>query len=164
MKSRPLLVALCAGVLLAGCASESANVYSRQQVQRLATVEGGVVEQVRAVKIRDATGVGAAAGGVIGGIAAGRHIGGGSGQVVSGIIGAIIGGMLGNAIEQNVTEKDAYEITVRMDNGQRVVIVQGADQTISPQQRVQVINDGLMTRVVPAGPTTGKQQPSSIVY
>jgi len=136
---------------LGGCAtSDSANVYKRDQMRTAATVQSGVVDQVREVQMQDSTGIGAVAGGVIGGIAAGRNIGGGSGQIVSGILGSIIGGLLGNKIEENVMRKQALEISLTLDNGQRMVVVQEADQPIVPRQRVDVISDGQTTRVVPS--------------
>ncbi|TJZ77682.1 hypothetical protein FAZ21_03145 [Chitiniphilus eburneus] len=138
-------------VALAGCAtSDSANVYKRNQMRTAATVQSGVVEQVREVRMEDSTGVGAVAGGVIGGIAAGRNIGGGTGQIVSGVIGSIVGGLLGNKIEENVMAKQALEVTVLLDNGQRMVVVQEADQPIIARQRVNLISDGQTTRVVPS--------------
>lgn len=131
-----------------GCASDSANVYSRDQVKRAATAQAGIVESVRNVQIKDSTGIGGVAGGVIGAVG-GSSIGGGNGSIVTGVIGAVAGGLAGNALEKGATAKDALEITVKLDTGQRLVIVQGADTQIVPQQRVDVLNDGQTTRVVP---------------
>jgi len=150
MKFSSVMIALLAGVLLAGCASDSANVYSKEQMRRMATVQSGIVDNVRHVKMENPTGIGAVAGGVIGGIAAGDNIGGGNGQIVSGILGALLGGVIGNTIERNVNTSDALEVTVRLNNGQRVVIVQEADVQFQPGQCVDVISDGATTRVAPA--------------
>ncbi|HSC80382.1 MAG TPA: hypothetical protein VLC08_08515, partial [Chitinolyticbacter sp.] len=139
--------------------SDSANVYTCDQMRAVAIVQSGVIDQMREVRMEDSTGIGAVAGGVIDGIAAGRNIGGGSGQIVSGILGSILGGLLGNVIEENVMSKQALEISLTLDNGQRMVVVQEADQPIIPNQRVDVISDGQTTRVVPA--TGGYQKGTS---
>ncbi|GLS05301.1 hypothetical protein GCM10007860_24510 [Chitiniphilus shinanonensis] len=153
MEIKQLCAIVMAGavLVLGGCAtSDSANVYKRSQMRTAATVQSGVVEQVREVRMEDSTGVGAVAGGAIGGIAAAGNIGGGNGQIVSGIIGSIIGGLLGNKIEESVMSKQALEVTVLLDNGQRMVVVQEADQPIIARQRVNLISDGQTTRVVPS--------------
>ena len=63
-------------------------------------------------------------------------------QVVSGIVGALLGGILGDKIERGVTRKDALELTVRMQNGERLVIVEDADINLQTGQAVDVIEDG----------------------
>ncbi|KAF0814741.1 Outer membrane lipoprotein pcp [Andreprevotia sp. IGB-42] len=150
MKHSSLIAAVLAGALMAGCASDSANVYSKDQMRRLATVQSGLVDNIRSVKMQNPTGIGAAAGGAIGGIAAGAHIGGGNGQIISGILGALLGGMIGNSIEKNVNSSDAFELTVRLNDGQRVVVVQEADVPFQLGQCVDVISDGQTSRVAPA--------------
>ncbi|UXY15907.1 hypothetical protein N8I74_02500 [Chitiniphilus purpureus] len=163
MNIRNLLTVAVTGtaLLLGGCAtSDSANVYKRSQMRNAATVQSGVVEQVREVRMEDSTGIGAVAGGVIGGVAAGRNIGGGSGRVVSGVIGTIVGGLIGNRLEEQLTSKDALEVTVLLDNGQRLVVVQEADQPLAPEQRVNVLSDGQNTRVVPSNDPPPGSRPS----
>ncbi|SMC26474.1 outer membrane lipoprotein SlyB [Andreprevotia lacus DSM 23236] len=160
MKITSLIPALLLGAMLAGCASDSANVYSKDQMRQLATVQSGVVDNVRSVKMQNPSGVGAAAGGVIGGVAAGGNIGGGNGQIVSGILGAIIGGIIGNTIEKNVNSSDALELTVRLSNGQRVVVVQEADVQFQLGQCVDVISNGRSSRVAPAARCDGDTPPA----
>ncbi|GGP23586.1 glycine zipper 2TM domain-containing protein [Silvimonas iriomotensis] len=145
-----VVIAVAAASLgLAGCASDSANTYSRSQAMRTATAQAGTVESVRSVRIQnDTNAIGTIAGGVIGG-AAGSQIGGGNGAIVAGVLGAIAGGVAGNQIEKQGTTQNAYEITVRLDNGQRLVITQAADMAFSVGQRVDVVSDGQTTRVVP---------------
>ncbi|GHD67763.1 hypothetical protein [Jeongeupia chitinilytica] len=142
---------VAAALFATGCANTSSNVYNRDQMMQAATVQSGAIENIRSVKMEDSTGVGTVAGGAIGGIAAGGNIGGGNGQIVAGILGAIVGGLAGNAIEKGVTQQDAYEVTVRLDNGQRMVIVQKADAPLAVGQRVDILTDHKSTRVVPAG-------------
>lgn len=118
-----LLVAL----LLGACASsKSGDVYTRDQARREMTVRKGVVESVRPVRMEGTkSGVGAMAGAAVGGVA-GSSVGGGKGQIVGAVIGAVAGGLAGSAVEEGVTRKDALEITVELDGGRMIVVVQEA--------------------------------------
>lgn len=116
---------LLASAWLAGCASSSPDVISRQQAQRAQTVQRGVVESIRAVTIEgNQSGVGAATGAVVGGIA-GAGAGGNRTGAVVGVLGAVIGGVAGNAIEKVTTSEKAVELILRMDDGRRIAVVQG---------------------------------------
>lgn len=142
---------IAAGLLASACTTpDSANVYSKSEMRRPAKVRSGVIEQIRPVKMEDAMGIGAVSGAAIGGIAAGTGIGKGSGSLIAGIAGGLLGGLLGDKIERGVVRKDALEITVRMQNGERLVIVEDADIALSAGQAVDVIEDGRTARVVPA--------------
>ncbi|RLC20247.1 MAG: hypothetical protein DRH56_10490, partial [Deltaproteobacteria bacterium] len=91
--------------------------------------------------------VGPAAGAAAGG-ALGSTIGHGSGRTVATVLGAIAGGVAGAAVEEGVTQKDGLEITVKLDNGDAVVVVQEADVPFAVGDRVRVLtgSDGT-TRV-----------------
>lgn len=142
---------ISAAFLVTGCITpDSANVYSKTEMRRPAKVRSGVIEQIRPVKMEDSMGIGTITGAAIGGIAAGRNIGDGSGSLIAGIAGALLGGILGDKIERGVVRKDALEITVRMQNGERLVIVEDADISLYQGQAVDVIDDGKTARVVPA--------------
>ena len=133
-----------------GCESRtSSNVYSREQAQRVFTVDGGEVIYVRPVEIEgSATGLGAVAGGVMG-LVVGSTIGGGSGKDVATVAGAIVGAATGAAVEEKASHQAGLEITVQLDNGQVVAIVQAADKGFDVGDRVRVLRrpDGL-ARVV----------------
>lgn len=135
--------------LLAGCAaSNSGDVYRRDQTRQAQTVKMGVVESVRTVKIEGTkSAVGTAAGAVVGGVA-GSSIGEGKGSVIGAVVGAVAGGLAGSAIEEGVTRKDGLEITVKLDNGSMLAIVQeaGAEQ-FHPGERIRVLESGGETRV-----------------
>ncbi len=136
-----------------GCTTpDSANVYSKQEMRTPAKVRSGVIEQIRPVKMEDSSGVGVVSGAVIGGVAAGSNIGRGSGSFVAGIAGALLGGVLGDKIERGIVRKDVLEITVRMQSGERLVIVEDADIQLQPGQAVDVIEHGKTVRVVPSAP------------
>jgi outer membrane lipoprotein SlyB len=144
-----ILIAVGA-LALAGCMThESANVYDKHEAGREQTVRMATVEQVRQVKIAGSqSGVGAAAGGAVGGIA-GSGVGQGRGSSAAAVLGAVAGGVAGNVLENKATAKDAYEITVRLDSGELRAIVQEADVTFTPGQRVRLLSSGGVTRVTP---------------
>lgn len=133
---------------LGGCASSlSGDVYSRDQARREMTVRLGVVQTVREVRLEGTrSGTGTLAGGAIGGVA-GSNIGGGKGQIVGAIIGAVAGGIAGSAAEEKLTQKNALEITVKLDNGQTIAIVQEAGEVFHPGERVRVLSNYSSSRV-----------------
>ena len=135
--------------LLAGCASsKSGDVYTRDQARREQTIRMGVVESVREVLMEGTKSpVGTVAGAAVGGIA-GSTLGGGRGSAVAAVIGAVAGGLAGSAIEEGVTRKQAMEITVKMDNGQLIAIVQEGDsREFRAGDRVRIISSGGESRV-----------------
>jgi len=127
-------------LLLGGCASSpSGRSYTREQVRKTQTVYQGTVERVDPVQIEGTQGPwGAIVGGALG-AAVGSSIGRGWGQVVGGTVGAVAGGLAGSAVEEEVTKKDGLEITVALDNGNTVVIVQEADVLFRVGDRVRVL-------------------------
>lgn len=135
--------------VLAGCAAPGlgGGTYSREQARREQTVRMGYVESVREVKLEGTrSGVGPSAGAVAGGIA-GSSIGRGRGAALGTVAGAVIGGLAGQAAEQGVTAKRGVEVTVKLDNGQMVAIMQEADETFRPGDRVRILSDGATSRV-----------------
>ncbi|MBS1158400.1 MAG: pcp [Proteobacteria bacterium] len=147
MKTVSLLMIVAA--LLAGCASsKSGDVYRRDQARHEMTVRKGVVESVRLVALEGTKSpVGTTAGAVIGGVA-GSTVGRGKGSIVGAVVGAVAGGLAGSAIEEGVTKKQALEITVDLDNGRSIVVVQeGAADEFRAGDQVRVLSGGGDTRV-----------------
>lgn len=147
MKTLSLLLISLA--VLAGCAtSKSGDVYTRDQARREQNIRMGVVESVREVLMEGTKSpVGAIAGAAVGGVA-GSTLGGGKGSTIAAVIGAVAGGLAGSAIEEGVTRKQAMEITIKMDNGQLVAIVQEGDPLeFRPGDRVRIISSGGESRV-----------------
>ena len=145
----PLVVALVlAGSVLVGCAdSRSGSVYSRDQARQELLVRQGIVESVREVALEGSkSGTGIVAGAAVGGVA-GSNIGGGKGQIVGAILGAVAGGLAGAAIEEGATRKMGLEITVRLENGQLVAVVQEGDERFLPGERVRLLSGRGDTRV-----------------
>jgi len=148
MNTRLNFILVLLAALLAGCASSnSGSVYSREQTRQVQTVKMGVVESVRTVKIEGTKSpVGTGAGAVVGGVA-GSTIGHGKGSVVGAVVGAVAGGLAGSAVEEGVTRKDGVEITVKLDNGTMLAIVQEADEQFHPGERIRVLEGNGVTRV-----------------
>jgi outer membrane lipoprotein SlyB len=141
MKHSLAITTLLLSAILTGCAgSKSGDTYSRDQARQEMTVRMGVVESVKEVTMEGSkSGVGTAAGAVVGGVA-GSSMGRGKGNIVGAVIGAVAGGIAGQAIEGGTTTKNALEITVKMDNGQLIAIVQeGQPGEFRAGDRVRVI-------------------------
>ncbi|MBS0320817.1 MAG: glycine zipper 2TM domain-containing protein [Proteobacteria bacterium] len=135
---------------LAGCAPPyRGDVYGPGQTMRAQSVELGVIEGLRPVVVQAPnSGVGTVGGAALGGIA-GAQIGGSSAANAAGAVaGAIIGGLAGNAIESNANTRNGVEVTVRLDSGRMIAIVQqdGGEQ-FRVGDRVRVLSDGYTTRV-----------------
>jgi outer membrane lipoprotein SlyB len=111
------------------------------------SVRFGVVESVREVNIAPGnTGVGAASGAALGGIA-GSTVGGGSGQVAGAIGGMLLGGLIGHNVEASANKRMGIEVTVLLDAGQYLAVVQEADEPFRPGDRVRVLSGNGTTRV-----------------
>ena len=135
-----LLLSACAG----GVGGET---YSRDQTRVAQEVRMGVVEAVREVKIEGTkSGVGTMAGAAVGSVA-GSEIGRGKGAVIGSILGAVAGGVGGAAAEEGATRQKGVEITVKLDEGRTIAIVQAADEEFKVGDRVRILSGGGTTRV-----------------
>lgn len=143
-----IAAAMLAATMVAGCAQGlGGGSYTRDEVRREQNVRMGVVESVRPVQIEGTrTIVGPAAGAVVGGIA-GSSVGGGRGSDVAAVLGAVVGGVAGQAIEQGTTRRNGVELTVKLDSGALVAIVQEADESFKAGDRVRILSDGRTSRV-----------------
>ena len=134
-----LLIVLIS-IIAVGCApSMSGSTYSRDQAQKVQTVHEGEVIMVREVLIEGTkSGLGGLAGGIMG-FALGSTIGGGSGKGVARAAGTVAGAAAGGAIEEDATRQKGLEITIKLDNGQVVSIVQAADEKFDEGDLVRVL-------------------------
>jgi len=126
--------------LLTGCASSnSGEVYSREQARRTQTVQLGTVQSVKNVRIEGTrSAVGPVAGGIGGGVV-GSTIGAGKGSVLAALGGAALGAVGGAVAEEKLTKKAGLEITVKLDSGSTIAVVQEADVMYSVGERVRVL-------------------------
>lgn len=147
-RSLGIVAALLAAVTLAGCASsQSGSSYGRATTRQEMTVRLGVVESVRPVTIEGSqSAVGTLGGAAIGGIA-GSNMGKGKGSSVGAVLGAVLGGVAGQAAEESMTKKEGIEVTVKLDNGQMIAVVQEADEQFRPGDKVRVLSNGGQSRV-----------------
>jgi outer membrane lipoprotein SlyB len=149
MKVWILLVPALLPTVLSGCASGlGSGDYERKEAHRVYEVKMGVVESVRSVKLEGtASGVGATAGGVVGGVA-GSEVGGGKGKAVGAVLGAVVGGVAGAAAEEAATRKPGIEITVRLDSGRTIAVVQeDTGEKFAPGERVRMLESGGQARI-----------------
>ena len=142
------LLLIASVLLVTACASSnSGSVYSRDEAKRVQTVKTGVVESVRQVQIEGTkTPIGTVAGGAIGGIA-GSSVGSGRTSSVVAVIGAVAGAIAGSAVEEVATRKDGLELTIKLDGGGLVSIVQEADEMFKAGDKVRIIENGSTSRV-----------------
>jgi len=139
-------------VLLQGCASSlTGDTYSRSEARRVQQVQYGWVDMVTPVVIegRKDSPLGAGAGAVIGGIA-GSNVGGGKGKSIATVVGAVAGGIIGQKVEEKATRKQGQELTVSLENGQTISVVQEVDAGgfFQPGERVRILRQGGTARVV----------------
>jgi outer membrane lipoprotein SlyB len=129
-----------ASLVIGGCAeSLSGDVYSRSAAREVQTVQDGEVLIVREVTIEgQGSGLGAIAGGALG-YAVGAAVGGGSGTKIAKVGGATAGAAAGGKAAQKASREKGLEITVELESGEVIVIVQAADETFDPGDRVRVI-------------------------
>ena len=144
---------LLSAPMLSGCAPMvGGNDYAVSGAQSGYTVQYGTVVSVRTVKINASsdgkTAVGAVGGGVLGGVL-GNMVGGGKGNTLATVVGAGAGALLGAGVSQHTGSQTGIEVTVKLDNGSTLAVVQGADMSFTSGQRVRVMQGGGTTRVVP---------------
>ena len=149
VKVRAALGALLAVLVLGGCAAGmGGRDYSRDEARRTMVVQFGTVLGVRGVNLEGTkTPIGTVAGAAVGGVA-GSTIGSGKGSAVGAVLGAVVGGMTGAAVEEGATRQVGVEVTVRLDDGQTLAVVQ-ADQGegFRVGDRVRLLRDAGVTRV-----------------
>ena len=140
-----LAIAIClCCTLVAGCALSST---ARQQADGPDDVRLGVVEEVRRVPL-PATGgfVGTFGGATVGGIAGGS-VGSGRGSQAASVVGAIAGSVAGRALEGAATATEGLEISVRLDSGSTLLVLQPDGETFKPGERVRVLSGAKGARV-----------------
>lgn len=112
-------------VILQACASSlEGDVYSRNEAQSSMSFQWATIEAIKPVVIEgDRSNKGALAGGLIGG-AAGHAATGSSTQPLVTAVGAVAGAIAGQAVEEKATRAQGAEISLKMDNGEHIIIVQ----------------------------------------
>lgn len=141
MKCHLLVTAVLASVLSTqGCAwrSYANDVYTDSDTQKAHSIVMGTVTDVRVVTIeRGVSGAGAAAGGSVG-AALGSTNTNRNGQLAASVLGGVAGGFAGQAVEAHMSKTQGLEISMRLDDGQRISVVQAGDEVFKKGDRVQV--------------------------
>lgn len=150
MKHTHLLLMLGMAVAIGGCASSnSGDVYSRDEARRVQTVQMGVVEGLRPIRIEGTKSqIGTGAGTIIGAIAGGGA-GQGRGSSIGSVLGAVAGGMAGAAAEEGYTRENGVEVTVRLETGRIISVVQTGKADFKIGDRIRILQVDGTTRVAP---------------
>lgn len=132
------LALLVAALTLSGCAASRGPVYPRGQAYSAWNVQNGRVVDIESATIEGRRSrLGRIGGGWIGYEVA-RTIGSGSGSRIAGAVGGVAGAVAGGKVEQAATRQDAYAITVELDGGRTIQVVQPADQPFAVGEDVRV--------------------------
>ena len=138
--------ALLATLLALGACADTG--YRTEPLPPAESERSGVVEEVRAVPLDSRIGstAGTVIGGTVGGTA-GRTVGSGRGSQTTAVVGAVVGSIAGNMMGDRAGSSEGVEITLRLDNGRQLIVVQPAGETFKPGERVRVVSDAKGTRV-----------------
>jgi len=143
MRRLTAIALLTAGLLGAGCA---ANSPARKAGEEL-DVRMGVVEEVRRVPLPASGGyIGTLGGAAAGGIAGGT-MGSGRGSQAASVAGAVAGAVAGRALENAVSAREGLEISVRLDSGTLIAVLQPLGETFKAGERVRVLSGANSMRV-----------------
>jgi outer membrane lipoprotein SlyB len=133
--------------LLSGCTqSLGGSDYQYGDVGQVSTAHAGTIVSVRKIKIQGRgegeqgrAGAGTVAGGV-GGAVLGSLFGKGGGSALGALVGAAGGATAGYFAEKKLSEQDGFEYTVKLDSGETTVVTQGAEPSLRPGQRVNIVS------------------------
>ncbi|WP_221032476.1 hypothetical protein [Actomonas aquatica] len=145
MKSIVVSLAVLSAVLSTGCTLPSSQpMVDRAQVGVVQTLDLGKVVRVRNVVIDgERTILGLSGGGSLGAAATYPGAGAGAGDYVVQAAAGIVGAVAGSAVEEAATRKPAQELTILLDSGSTVILVQETEDGVFKEgDRVQVNSGG----------------------
>jgi len=141
-RTHTLAALMIAGAtFITGCASTSPQASSYNTVPA-ASAGYGTIDSIQITRAAGGgtSGLGAVAGGLVGALA-GNQIGSGGGRTAATLAGAVGGAVVGNKVEANRDQgQDAYQISVRMDNGDYRTVVQDNINNLGVGKRVRVVD------------------------
>ncbi|MEO7494543.1 MAG: glycine zipper 2TM domain-containing protein [Massilia sp.] len=159
MKLNTTLTALVVAgtAILSGCASTSQpynNGYSNNGYNNGYNTSSnvssgyGTIDSIQVVRGSGGTnGAGAVVGGLVGALV-GNQVGSGNGRTAATVAGAVGGAAIGNNVEANRNAnngQDAYQINIRLDNGEYRSVTQDSVYDLRVGNRVRVV-DGRVYR------------------
>ncbi|MFZ6656797.1 glycine zipper 2TM domain-containing protein [Undibacterium sp. TJN19] len=148
-KKTAIAVTVATAALLGGCGSNSPSMTSGYQSSNGAyssASTSGFIESIQVVQVGSENrgpGAGAVVGGIVGGIL-GNQVGGGVGNVAATAAGVVGGAIVGNNIQKNNRNqqlREAYQISVRLDNGSYQTLVQDNIADLRVGNRVYIANN-----------------------
>lgn len=152
---RPALVLVAAASVpfIIGCTAVPDNdQYRSHELMQRQTEEAGTILALRHVQVQgDGSGVGAVIGASVGG-GVGSGFGKGTGSKVNAGLGGIAGAILGGIVEDRLSQRDATELSVRMDSGKTISVVVPGKLSFAVGTPVRVLSGNGFTRVLPAMP------------
>ncbi len=137
--------------MLASCAQDTmtGDTYSRREAGQAQSVSKGRITAIRPVKIEGNHTAGTIIGGVAGGVLGSQLGGGSTAHTAWAVGGALVGGALGSHAQQSMENRNGIEITVRLDQGGSVAVVQevSRNEQFSVGDRVRVLSSAGRSRV-----------------
>lgn len=144
------LICTIALFLIQACApSLEGDVYSREEALRTLNVQWANVVSTKPVVIEgDRSNTGKMAGGLIGG-AAGHGVTESSTRALTTAVGAVAGAMVGQIAEEKMSRAQGLEMTLKLDNGETIIIIQEVDNVSDfvAGDRVQLVSGSGKLRV-----------------
>ena len=122
-------------LLLSGCSSNIGPEYDADTYSQIKRVQTGVVLKSRPVTIKD-DGSGKFIGALVGAVL-GSTVGKNTGTRLATVGGSLAGGVVGS----EVGKANASELTIKLDNGETVVVVAKVVNIVAGN-RVRIIKDG----------------------
>ncbi len=147
-------IALITSMVLSGCSTTQGPVFTAAQAQKEQQLQYGVIQELRVVTIKDdrTSGIGGFGGAALGGILGSEASSGRVSSSITGVVGAIAGAVAGQQIEKSVAgTKPGLQITVKIQTGESLVIVQAKDENANFRvgDRVRVLRGSGSTQVLP---------------
>ena len=140
-----ILAAAALALGLAACASSPSHydngpAYGGPSNYPARCANCGTVERVEQVYGDNHTsGAGAVIGGIVGGVL-GSTVGKGDGRKAATVVGVVGGAVAGNAIEKHENQEGTFDVYVRMDSGQKLILNQRDIGNIRAGSYVEVEN------------------------
>lgn len=137
MKKKRAIFSAVAAVTIgfSGCATQGLPTVEPSATQQVASYEVGTVQSIRYVAVKD-NGGGALVGAAIGAVL-GHMVGSGHGKELA----TLGGGLAGAYVGSQAAAANAQELTVRLSNGRRVVVISKGLQ-FHVGQRVRIVHEG----------------------
>ncbi|HEU4852833.1 MAG TPA: glycine zipper 2TM domain-containing protein [Telluria sp.] len=143
MKST-LAVMIVAGTAVLGGCSTTPTSYSSPSYSSYDTSSATMYGTIDSITVTRGSGSSGAAGAVVGGVVGGllgNQVGSGSGRTAATAAGAIAGAMVGKEVQENrAGDRDMYQVSIRMDNGDYRTVVQDSVYDLRVGNRVRVVD------------------------